>query len=140
MDKKSKIVITYGTFDLFHYGHYNLLKRAKDLGDFLIVGVSSDKMCNEKGKIPVLSQVKRMEIISNLKFVDMVILEDSFEQKINDVQRFGVNVFCLGDDYREVFPKMAEYPKLLEVGCDVVFLERTPDISTSILKHQFSKH
>ena len=76
-----KTVITYGTFDCFHYGHYNLLKRAAALGDRLIVGVSSDKMCREKGKVPFFDEKYRSQIVSDLVFVDQVILEESMEQK-----------------------------------------------------------
>ena len=128
-------IITYGTFDLFHYGHYNLLKRARDMGDKLIVGVLTDEMCVEKGKKTVLDQKKRMEIISNLKFVDKVISEENMRQKVDDVKKYGVNVLVLGDDYKMSFPKMEEYGKLIELGCDVVFLPRTPNISTTYIKN-----
>ena len=129
-----KKVITYGTFDYFHYGHYNLLKRAKDLGDYLIVGVSSDEMCRHKGKITILDENVRMDIVRSLKFVDEVIIENNMEQKCVDVKKHGVEVFVLGGDYSEVFPKMPEYEKLLELNCKVVFLERTKDVSTTDLK------
>lgn len=127
-------VITYGTFDYFHYGHYNLIKRAKQLGDYIVVGVSSDKMCKEKGKAPILDENERMEIISNLKFVDEVILENNLSQKVLDVEKYGIDVFVLGSDYREIFPKMPEFKQLKDLGCKIVFLERTPDISTSQIK------
>ena len=133
-----KIVLTYGTFDLFHYGHYNLLKRAKDLGDYLIVGVSSDAMCIDKGKTPFLHQDKRMEIVGNLRFVDKVILEESMAQKVKDVSNFGANIFCLGSDYCETFPKMPEYKELVALGCEIVFFERTPDISSTKLREELS--
>ena len=129
-----KKVITYGTFDYFHYGHYNLLKRAKALGDYLIVGVSSDEMCRQKGKITILDEKTRMDIVRNLKFVDEVIIENSMEQKCVDVEDHHVNIFVLGSDYSEVFPKMPEYKELLKMNCEVVFLERTKDISTTELK------
>ena len=128
-------IITYGTFDLFHYGHYNLLKRARDMGDKLIVGVSTDEMCLKKGKKTVLNQKKRMEIISNLKFVDQVISEENMRQKIDDVKKYGVDVFVLGDDYEKIFPEMEEYGKLKAMGCKVVFLPRTPNISTTYIKN-----
>ncbi|MGN1261981.1 MAG: adenylyltransferase/cytidyltransferase family protein [Candidatus Enteromonas sp.] len=134
-----KTVITYGTFDCFHYGHYNLLKRAKALGDRLIVGVSSDKMCRSKGKIPFFDEEYRRQIVSDLVFVDEVILEESMEQKVEDARRFGANVFVLGGDYRDVFPKMKEYPELLNLGCEVVFLDRTPDISSSDIKKKLAE-
>lgn len=129
-----KKVITYGTFDYFHYGHYNLLKRAKDLGDYLIVGVSSDEMCRQKGKITLLNENTRMDIVRNLKFVDEVIIENNMEQKCVDVKKYHVDTFVLGSDYSVVFPKMPEYKELLKMNCNVVFLERTKDISTTELK------
>ena len=103
-----KKVITYGTFDLFHYGHYFLLKRAKKLGDYLIVGVSSDEMCLSKGKQSVLPEDVRIQIIKDLSFVDEVIVENSMEQKMDDVVRYDINVFVLGDDYKDKFVKMKE--------------------------------
>lgn len=129
-----KKVITYGTYDLFHYGHFNLLKRAKALGDYLVVGVSSDDMCLTKGKKPVLDQNQRLEIISCLRFVDEVILEENMAQKVKDVEEKEISVFVLGGDYRDVFPKMPEYEQLIQRGCEVVFFDRTPDISTTSLK------
>lgn len=134
-----KIILTYGTFDLFHYGHYNLLKRASEMGDKLIVGVSSDEMCKAKGKVPLLSQEKRMEIVSSLKFVDTVILEENMAQKVTDVVKFHANVFLLGDDYKDVFPKMPEYRQMLDCGCEVLFLPRTQDISTTELKKKMAE-
>ena len=131
-----KKIITYGTFDYFHYGHFNLLYRAKALGDYLIVGVSSDAMAEAKGKATVLSQEKRMQIVASLKFVDEVILEENMSQKVDDVKRFGINTFVLGSDYQDIFPKMEEYQKLIDLGCKVVFLERTPDVSTTMLKQK----
>lgn len=127
-------VVTYGTFDYFHYGHYSLLERAKSLGDYLIVGISSDAMAISKGKATILPEGRRMEIVGNLKFVDQVILEDNMEQKVDDIKKYGINRFVLGSDYKEIFPQMPEYKKLIDAGCEVVFLERTPDISTSDLK------
>ena len=132
-------VITYGTFDLMHYGHYNLLKRASQLGDKLIVGVSSDDFCAEKGKKPVYNEEKRMEMVADLRFVDKVVLENSLAQKVDDVKEFGVDIFCLGDDYKDVFPKMPEYQQLIDLGCKVMFLPRTPEISTTKLKSMLEK-
>lgn len=131
-----KKIITYGTFDLLHYGHYNLLKRAKSLGDYLIVGVSSDEMCHEKNKRPYYDQITRMRMIADWRFVDEVILEKNMVQKVYDVKNMGVSCFVLGSDYKTVFPKMPEYQILLELGCEVIFLERTPYISTTQLKRE----
>ena len=134
-----KKVITYGTFDYFHYGHYSLLERAKSLGDYLIVGVSSDAMAEAKGKLPLLSETRRMEIVSMLKFVDEVILEENMHQKVEDLKRYDYNIFVLGSDYEDVFPRMPEYLPLKEEGVEIVFLERTPDISTSMIKKKLSQ-
>lgn len=128
-----KTVIVYGTFDFFHYGHYNLFKQAKELGDYLIVGVSSDDLCKLKGKNPILNEQQRMEIISNIKFVDKVILETSFEQKIDDIDTYNVDIYCDGEDYKDVFPKTEVYNKIKD-KVKVVFLKRTPNVSTTIIK------
>ena len=132
-------ILTYGTFDLFHYGHYNLLKRAKELGDYLLVGVSSDKMCEEKGKTAILSQEKRIEIVSNLRFVDKVVLENDMEQKVRDAVEYKIDKFVLGSDYEIIFKEMPEYEALLKLGVQVLFLERTPDISTTELKSKYMR-
>lgn len=133
-----KKVITYGTFDMFHYGHYNLLKRAKQLypETLLFVGVSSDEMCKEKGKIPFLNENVRKEIISDIKFVDKVFFEYDMSQKVEDVKKYGIDVFVLGSDYKKIFSKMPEYGQLVEIGCEVVFLERTPAISSTELRQK----
>lgn len=133
-----KKVITYGTFDLLHYGHYNLLKRAKSLGDYLIVGVSSDEMCHEKHKQPYYDQHTRMKMVADWRFVDEVILENNMAQKVNDVRDRDISCFVLGSDYREIFPRMPEYQLILNLGCEVIFLERTPCISTTQLKKELA--
>lgn len=132
-------VITYGTFDLMHYGHLLLLKRCKALGDKLIVGVSTDKMCITKGKRTVFNTQQRMEMVSDLKFVDLVIPEHDMKQKIEDIKKYKADIFVLGSDYKDVFPKMTEYPEVAKL-CKVVFLERTPNISTSILKQEMEQN
>ena len=128
-----KTVITYGTFDLIHYGHLNLLKRACALGDRLIVGVSTDECVMSKGKRPVFSCEKRMEYLADLRYVDLVIPEKDMEQKVEDIKKYHVDVFVLGDDYAETFLKMPEYDRIKDI-CEVVFLPRTPNISTTALK------
>ena len=128
-----KTVITYGSFDLLHYGHIQLLKNASALGDKLIVGVSTDEMCLEKGKQVAFPLEKRMEMVSYLRFVDEVIPEHNMAQKIEDIKQYNVDVFCLGSDYEDVFPNMPEYEAVASM-CEVVFLPRTPNISTTLLK------
>ena len=130
-----KTVITYGTFDLLHYGHLNLLKRASLMGDRLIVGVSTDEFAQEKGKKTVFSCEKRMEYLADLKYVSEVIPEYSMSQKIEDIKKYNVDIFLLGDDYAETFLKMPEYDQIKNL-CEVVFLPRTPNISTTLFKEK----
>lgn len=125
-----KKVITYGTFDLFHIGHLNILRRAKELGDYLIVAVSSDRFnLVEKNKVCQISDTDRMEIVKAIRYVDEVILEDNWDQKAYDVQAYGVDVFVMGDDWKGKFDFLNEY-------CDVVYLPRTEGISTTQLKEE----
>lgn len=125
-----KKVITYGTFDLFHIGHLNLLRRAKELGDYLIVAVSSDEFnWKEKGKVCQISDVDRMEIVKAIRYVDEVILEESWDQKVKDVQKYDVDVFVMGDDWKGKFDFLKEY-------CEVVYLPRTEGISSTQLKEE----
>ena len=122
-----KKVITYGTFDLFHVGHLNLLRRAKELGDYLIVAVSSDAFNATKGKQCAIPDYERMEIVQAIKYVDKVILEESWEQKISDVQKYDVDIFVIGDDWKGKFDFLKDY-------CEVVYLPRTEGISTTQIK------
>lgn len=125
-----KKVITYGTFDLFHIGHLNLLRRAKELGDYLIVAVSSDEFnWKEKGKVCQIRDVDRMEIVKAIRYVDEVILEESWDQKVKDVQKYDVDVFVMGDDWKGKFDFLKEY-------CEVVYLPRTEGISSTQLKEE----
>ncbi len=123
-----KKVITYGTFDLFHIGHLNILKRAKALGDYLIVCLSTDEFNKiEKNKETIISYDDRKAILEALRYVDLVIPENCWEQKVKDVQEFKIDTFVMGDDWAGKFDFLAEY-------CDVVYLPRTADISTTIIK------
>lgn len=123
-----KTVITYGTFDLFHVGHLNLLRRAKELGDYLIVAVSSDRFnWEEKQKKCEIPDKDRMAIVEAIKYVDKVIPEDSWEQKIEDVKKYNVDVFVMGDDWKGKFDFLTDY-------CEVVYLPRTEGISSTQLK------
>ena len=123
-----KTVITYGTFDLFHIGHLNILKRAKELGDYLIVAVSSDEFNLQKGKVCQIKDTDRMQIVEAIRYVDKVIPETSWDQKIEDVKKYNVDVFVMGDDW------MGKFDFLKEEGCEVVYLPRTPEISSSQIK------
>ena len=123
-----KKVITYGTFDLFHRGHYNILKRAKELGDYLIVGVTSESFDIERGKLSVQDSLsKRMENVHNTGFADEIIVEEFQGQKVRDVQKYGIDIFAIGSDWIGKFEYLRQY-------CDVVYLERTKDISSTQLR------
>lgn len=122
-------VLTYGTFDLFHYGHSNVLKNASKLGSRLIVGVSSDQFNKAKGKQAYEPLATRLNNVSKLHFVTKAIVEDSWEQKISDIKRYNVSTFVIGDDWRGKFDFLKTY-------CDVLYLPRTPEISSTILREQ----
>ena len=124
-----KRILTYGTFDLLHYGHIRLLKRARDLGDYLIVALSTDEFNKLKGKKAYHNYETRKKMLEALRYVDLVIPEESWEQKINDVQKYFVDVVVMGSDWKdnEKFEVLKEY-------CNVVYLDRTEGISTSKIK------
>ncbi|MCK5147133.1 glycerol-3-phosphate cytidylyltransferase [bacterium] len=122
-----KKVITYGTFDLFHIGHLNLLKRARLYGDNLMVAVSTDEFNTGKHKQCIYPYKHRAAIVEALGIVDRVIPESSWEQKITDIQRYNIDVFVIGEDWKGKFDFLKEY-------CDVVYLERTQNISTTDVK------
>nr|WP_145404405.1 glycerol-3-phosphate cytidylyltransferase [Paenibacillus xylanexedens] len=122
-----KKVITYGTFDLLHYGHILLLQRAKTLGDYLIVALSTDEFNQLKGKSAYFSYDERKMMLEAIKYVDLVIPEENWEQKTNDILRWNVDVFVMGDDWKGKFDQLSTL-------CDVIYLSRTPDISTTSIK------
>ena len=122
-------VITYGTFDLLHYGHINLLQRAKALGDYLIVALSTDEFNSvEKHKVTYFTYEERKRLLEAIRYVDLVIPEENWEQKISDVKEFRVDTFVMGDDWKGKFDFLKDY-------CEVVYLERTPEISTTKIKN-----
>ena len=127
-----KRVMTYGTFDLLHYGNINILKRAKSLGDYLIVGLSSDEFNELKGKKSVMSYEERKEILESIRYVDKVIKESNWEQKVDDIIKYNIDVFVIGDDWEGKFDFLKEY-------CEVVYLPRTKSISTTLLKEIIEK-
>lgn len=123
-----KKIITYGTFDLLHYGHVNLLERAKKLGDYLIVVLSSDEFnWKEKQKKCYFTYEERKRLLESIRYVDLVIPENCWEQKISDVKEYKVDTFVMGDDWEGKFDFLKEY-------CEVVYLPRTPEISTTQIK------
>ncbi|MCM1047765.1 MAG: Gfo/Idh/MocA family oxidoreductase [Clostridiales bacterium] len=125
-------VITYGTFDLFHEGHYRLLQRAKELGDYLIVGVTTEAYDKTRGKLNVVdSLVTRIENIKKTGFADEIIIEETQGQKVNDIRKFHVDIFAIGSDWAGAFDYLNDY-------CKVVYLERTKNISSTMLREQNS--
>lgn len=124
-----KRVITYGTFDLLHPGHINLLRRAKDLGDELYVGLSTDEFNQMKGKTAVLKYEQRKTVLEAIRYVDHVFPESDWEQKTSDIKKYGILCFVMGDDWKGKFDFLKDY-------CTVVYLPRTPDISTTDIKQK----
>ncbi len=125
-------VITYGTFDLFHEGHYRLLQRAKELGDYLIVGVTTEAYDKARGKLNVVdSLVTRIENVRKTGFVDEIVIEETQGQKVNDIRKFHVDIFAIGSDWTGAFDYLKDY-------CDVVYLERTKNISSTMLREKNS--
>ena len=129
-----KKVITYGTFDLLHYGHIQLLKRAKALGDYLIVALSTDEFnMKEKGKKSYFSYDKRKSLLEAIRYVDLVIPEENWVQKRSDIHEYHVDVFVIGDDWQ------GKFDFLREEGAEVVYLPRTPEISTTQIKNDLNQ-
>ncbi|HAQ60592.1 TPA: glycerol-3-phosphate cytidylyltransferase [Candidatus Delongbacteria bacterium] len=124
-----KKVITYGTFDLFHIGHLNILRRAKALGDYLVVAVSTDEFNLIKGKVCTYPYEQRAEILKAITYVDKVIPENNWEQKISDIKNNEIDIFVMGDDWKGKFDFLKE-------NCEVVYLPRTEGISTTEIKNQ----
>lgn len=123
-----KRVITYGTFDLLHYGHINLLERAKKQGDYLVVALSTDEFNNtEKNKKCFFTFQERKRLLESIRYVDLVIEENTWEQKQQDVKEYHIDTFVMGDDWKGKFDFLKEY-------CEVVYLPRTPEISTTYIK------
>jgi glycerol-3-phosphate cytidylyltransferase len=124
---KKKIVITYGTFDVLHYGHINLLKRAKALGDHLIVGLSTDEFNEQKGKKSYYSYYHRKEILQSIKYVDKVIPEECWEQKVLDLKNYEVDIFVMGNDWEGKFDFLSD-------NCKVIYLPRTEGVSSTLVR------
>lgn len=130
---RMKRIITYGTYDLLHYGHINLLKRAKELGDYLVVALSTDDFNRiEKHKECYFSYQQRKTLLEALRYVDLVIPEESWEQKIKDIHEYHIDTFVIGDDWK------GKFDYLKDEGVEVVYLTRTPEISTTQIKHDLN--
>ena len=123
-----KRVITYGTYDLLHYGHIALLKRARALGDFLMVALSSDEFNVGKGKQAYFSYEERKVMLEAIRYVDLVVPEMTWGQKTEDIAKYGIDVFVMGDDWN------GEFDDQLKGLCEVVYLPRTPEVSTTQIK------
>lgn len=125
-----KRILTYGTFDLLHYGHIRILKRAKELGDYLVVALSTDEFNAIKGKKAYHNYETRKKMLEAIRYVDLVIPENDWEQKLQDVKDYKIDVVVMGDDWAgsDKFDYLKDY-------CEIVFLERTPGISTSQIKN-----
>lgn len=126
-----KTVITYGTFDILHVGHINLLRRARAMGDRLIVALSTDEFNSGKHKSSLLDYNNRKVVLEAIRYVDEVIPESDWEQKIPDVQRLNVDIFVMGDDWEGKFDFLKDY-------CEVCYLPRTADISTTDIKQSLA--
>lgn len=122
-----RTIITYGTFDILHIGHINLLRRARELGDRLIVGLSTDEFNGKKHKTSLLDYENRKVVLEAIRHVDLVIPEQTWEQKLEDVRKYAIDTFVIGDDWRGEFDFLGEF-------CKVVYLPRTADISSSSIK------
>ena len=125
-----KRILTYGTFDLLHYGHIEILRRAKALGDYLVVALSTDEFNESKGKIAYHSYDTRKKMLEAIRYVDLVIPENNWEQKANDVTEYHIDTVVMGSDWAgsDKFDYLKDY-------CEVVFLERTPGVSTTMIKN-----
>jgi len=129
-----KRVITYGTFDLLHYGHINLLRRAREQGDYLVVALSTDEFnWKEKGKTCYFNYQQRKQLLEAVRYVDLVIPEENWEQKRSDVHEYHIDTFVMGDDW------VGKFDFLKEEGVEVVYLSRTPEISTTQIKQELHK-
>lgn len=128
----TRTVITYGTFDMFHIGHLNLLRRLREMGDRLIVGVSTDEFNALKGKKTLIPYEQRAQIVRSIRYVDHVIPERTWDQKADDVKEYSVDIFAIGRDWEGKFDWLREH-------CSVVYLDRTDGISTTELKQSLKK-
>lgn len=128
-----KRVITYGTFDLIHYGHINLLERAKKMGDYLVVGLSTNEFNEVKNKKCYFSFEERKRLLEAIRYVDLVIPEESWEQKKDDIKLYQIDTFVMGNDWEGEFDELKDL-------CEVVYLDRTPEISTTKIKEELKIH
>lgn len=139
MKKKYKIGYTTGVFDMFHIGHLNILKRAKEQCEYLVVGVTSDKLCySRKNKYPIICEKDRIEIVKSIKYVDRVVPQNNMD-KLSAVKEYGADVVFVGSDWKgtDAWNKYEE--QFLQIGCTVVYLDHTDGISSTILRERLNK-
>ncbi|KGN70214.1 adenylyltransferase/cytidyltransferase family protein [Porphyromonas sp. COT-239 OH1446] len=137
--KKYKIGYTTGVYDMFHIGHLNILRRAKDLCEVLIVGVTTDALClKRKNKLPIINEKERVAIVEAIRYVDKVVLQSDM-QKIRPVKELGVDVVFVGSDWKGTEAWDTYEKEFAAVGCDVVYLEHTDGISSTILRNKLGK-
>ena len=127
-----KKIITYGTFDTIHVGHLKLLQRAKNLGDYLIVGLSTDEFNNSKGKKALLNYSERKSYLEAINYIDLVIPEKNWEQKLEDIEKYDIDIFTMGDDWEGKFDFLSKY-------CQVHYLKRTPSISSTLIRSKINE-
>lgn len=125
-------VLTYGTFDTFHWGHMAMLKRARQMGDWLGVGLSTDEFNRIKGKKSLFSYEQRMEILQGVKYIDLIFPETNWEQKRTDIIKYNADIFVIGDDWQGKFDDLADI-------CRVIYLPRSADISSTLIKNSLQK-
>lgn len=138
-EKRYKIGYTTGVFDMFHIGHLNILKRAKEQCDYLIVGVTTDELCyKRKNKYPIICEADRIEIVESIKYVDKVVLQNDMD-KIKPVVDHKVNAVFVGSDWKGTEAWIAYEKEFASVGCEVVYLDHTDGISSTILRERLNK-
>lgn len=128
-----KRVLTYGTFDLLHYGHIRLLKRAKELGDYLVVALSTDEFNATKGKVAYHNYETRKKMLEAIRYVDLVIPENNWEQKVHDIEEYHIDTVVMGSDWAD-----SDKFDYLKNHCELIFLDRTPGISTTQIKNDLN--
>lgn len=138
-EKKYKIGYTTGVFDMFHIGHLNILRRAKEMCEYLIVGVTTDELSfSRKNKLPIICEKDRMEIVAAIKYVDQVVPQSDMD-KLSAVKKYGVGAVFVGSDWKGT-PEWDNYEKqFADVGCSVVYLDHTDGISSTILRERMNK-
>lgn len=137
--KKYKVGYTTGVYDMFHIGHLNILKRAKEQCEYLIVGVTTDQLCFErKQKIPIICESDRMEIVGAIKYVDRVVVQDNMD-KLKAVEQYGADVVFVGSDWKNTEAWKQYEQEFAAAGCSVVYLDHTEGISSTILRERMNK-